>query len=242
MDRGKNFTRKIEGQNRLTMPPAIPETNNPKIQVGLLKKENNLLRREIKRLNQALGSKVLVESDIKRIKESAMDIQYELELKYNQTIEISEHYDMLIKESQNQKEVLRELLDQKISEIGVDLKKVVTVFEDCTKHLKNQNFKVLKQKVNGHVSQMNDKLLQFETVISDSQGAYRSRLEKILETRRQAEVNFLEERRKFVLIVKDLEKAYSKRQEEFKERLKREYDVIEDSYFKLKNENGKKIF
>lgn len=243
MNSQNNFPTSSQRKRRnLTRSPIIPETENPETQIQLLRKENILLRQEIKRLNYALGSSVIGDSDIARIQNTAKEIQIDLEIKYNQTVQISNHYDKLISESQNQKEALRELLDKKIANIGKNLAKVVQVFEECSVQLKSQSFEAVKEKVNSQIEEMNDKLLEFEHIISESQQAYRGRLEKILETRRQAEINFLEERKKFVSVIKDLENAYLKKGEEYKERLKREYQIIEDSYFKLKHENGKENF
>lgn len=226
------------GKNMLTMSPAIPETENPETQITLLKKENSLLREEIKRLNFALGSSVIADSDIRRLHNTAKEIQLDLEMKYDQNVQISDHYDKLIEESNKQKEALRSVLDSKITLITENLGKIVQVVEETTHHLKSQNFEIVKEKVNNQIEEMNDKMLEFEHIISESQLAYRSRLEKILETRRQAEVNFSEERKKFVKVVKDLETAYVRKGEEYHDRVKREYELIEDSYFKLKHENG----
>ena len=57
--------------------------------------------------------------------------------------------------------------------------------------------------------------------------------------RRQAEKNFLEERQKFSSVVQDLESAFLRKEENFQERLKRDYEIIERNYFELKNENCK---
>jgi hypothetical protein len=86
---------------------------------------------------------------------------------------------------------------------------------------------------------MSDKLLEFESIIAESQSVYRSKLEKILDMRRQAEKNFLEERQKFSSVVHDLETAFLLKEENFQERLKRDYEIIERNYFELKNDNCK---
>jgi hypothetical protein len=86
---------------------------------------------------------------------------------------------------------------------------------------------------------MSDKLLEFENIMASSQKMYRSKLEKILEMRRMAEKNFLGERQKFSSVVQDLESAFLRKEENFQERLKRDYEIIERNYFELKNENCK---
>lgn len=79
--------------------------------------------------------------------------------------------------------------------------------------------------------------MEFESVMSESQKMYRSKLEKILDMRRQAERNFLEERQKFSSVVADLEAAFQRKEENFQEKLKRDYQIIEKNYLDLKNDN-----
>lgn len=75
------------------------------------------------------------------------------------------------------------------------------VFEECSLLLKQTNFEIIRVKVTQQISEMSDKLLEFESIMNASQKVYRSKLEKILDMRRQAETNFLEERQKFSSVV-----------------------------------------
>lgn len=70
------------------------------------------------------------------------------------------------------------------------------------------------------------------------QKSYVQRLTKILDTRKQAEHNFLEERKKLTAMVRDLEVLYQRRNETFQSRLKKELTMLKSAYDKLKDENG----
>lgn len=70
------------------------------------------------------------------------------------------------------------------------------------------------------------------------QRSYIQRLTKILDTRKQAEGNFLEERKKLTSMIRDLEILYQRRNESFQSRLKKELSLMKSAYDKLKDENG----
>jgi hypothetical protein len=91
----------------------------------------------------------------------------------------------------------------------------------------------------GSISKINDKLEELEDINRSMQSGYISRLQRIVETRKEAEAKFLEERQMFTRIVKDLEIAYQYKQEAFQSRLKKELVLTKNAYDKLKDDNGK---
>lgn len=89
------------------------------------------------------------------------------------------------------------------------------------------------------VNSIFDKVQELEQISRSMQKSYVQRLTKILETRKQAETSFLEERKKFAFMVKDLEILYQQRNESFQSRLKKELSLMKTAYDKLKDENGR---
>ena len=90
----------------------------------------------------------------------------------------------------------------------------------------------------GSISKLNDKLEELEDINRSMQAGYISRLQRIVETRKEAEAKFLEERQLFTRIVRDLEIAYQQKQEAFQSRLKKELVLTKNAYDKLKDDNG----
>jgi hypothetical protein len=205
----------------------------------ILKKENAILRKEINKLNSQLHSKVIADVEVERLTKIAKNLKFHLEEKYEQTVSISDEYSRLVEDAQNQKDRLRDLVDQKIVNINSNLETISDVIADCGERLKSTNFEIIREKVHEQIEEINQKILEFEHILRESQMAYRQRLDKILATRRQAEINFLEERKNFAEVVTDLEEAYVNREDAYKERIDKEYKLIEENYFQLKHENCK---
>ena len=74
----------------------------------------------------------------------------------------------MLQESEKQKDELREILDGHIAEIHNNVRKTVQVFEECSLLLKQTNFEVVRVKVAQQIQDITDKLLEFESVMSES--------------------------------------------------------------------------
>ena len=220
----------------LPSPPA-EELGSTAIEV--IKKENEILKKEIHRLFESQGSRVISQTEIEKLLDSAKQLHRGLDSKYSQAVQISEKYKQILKSSKTQNENLRNLIDNKIVEINANVRQIRSIFESCAELLKSQNFEIIKKRVNLQIHATSDKLNEFETMMQGIHQAYRARLEKILGTRRQAEVNFMEERKRFMSVVAELEKAYLNKEEFMKQSLSKRFELMESNYLKLKHENGK---
>ena len=68
--------------------------------------------------------------------ESVAKLSQNLQEKDKFSGKVSEKYDVLLQESEKQKDELREILDGHISEIHNNVRKTVQVFEECSLLLK----------------------------------------------------------------------------------------------------------
>ena len=91
------------------------------------------------------------------------------------------------------------------------------------------------------VNSIFEKVQELEQISSNMQKSYVQRLTKILETRKQAEASFLDERKKLTSLVKDLEILYQRRNESFQGSLKKELALLKSAYDKMKDENGRNV-
>ncbi len=92
--------------------------------------------------------------------------------------------------------------------------------------------------LNRSLNSIIERVNEMDEVSKSMQRNYIQRLTKILETRKQAEVNFLDERKKFTSMIRDIEMAYQRKNEAFQLRLKKELTLIKNAYDKIKDENG----
>lgn len=112
---------------------------------------------------------------------------------------------------------------------------------DQGKKFEANNIDSFDKYISQSITTVFDKVQELEQISRNMQRSYVQRLNKLLETRKQAETSFLEERKKLTSLVKDLEILYQRKSECFQTNLKKELSLMKSAYDKLKDENGRKL-
>lgn len=157
----------------------------------------------------------------------------------NETIQASIFAEMEVILVDQRKDEQRKAVDSRLTEIE---KNVVIIQQQTTEILKKiegNDLDSFDRNLHKAVSSIQEKIQEIEEISKNMQRSYIQRLTKILDTRKQAETNFLEERKKLTSMIKDLEILYQRRNETFQSRLKKELSLMKSAYDKLKDENGK---
>lgn len=122
-----------------------------------------------------------------------------------------------------------------IEELILDVQKEV---KEQTKKIENNDLVSFDRYLTKSVNAIFEKVQELEQISRSMQKSYVQRLTKILDTRKQAEASFLEERKRLAALVKDLDVLYQQRNDSFQSRLKKELSLMKTAYDKMKDENG----
>ena len=144
--------------------------------------------------------------------------------------------------SQQKRSADRKLIEGKLLEIDRTMGEVVNGSREIVMKVTKNDLEAIDRLLMGSISKINDKLEELEEINRSMQSGYISRLQRIVDTRKEAEAKFLEERQLFTKIVRDLEIAYQQKQEAFQSRLKKELILTKNAYDKLKDDNGRRDF
>jgi flagellar hook-basal body complex protein FliE len=122
-----------------------------------------------------------------------------------------------------------------IEELILDVQREV---KEQTKKIENNDLVSFDRYLTKSVNAIFEKVQELEQISRSMQKSYVQRLTKIIDTRKQAEASFLEERKRLAALVKDLDVLYQQRNESFQSRLKNELSLMKTAYDKMKDENG----
>ena len=126
-----------------------------------------------------------------------------------------------------------------MAEIDRTVKDVVSKMTLVMENVAKNNLEDFQAHLESSLAGVVSKVGQMDELSKSMQRNYIQRLSKILETRKQAEVNFLEERKKFTSMVRDVEMAYQRKNEAYHSKLKKELVLLKSAYDKVKDENGR---
>lgn len=122
-----------------------------------------------------------------------------------------------------------------IEELILDVQREVN---EQTKKIENNDLVSFDRYLTKSVNAIFEKVQELEQISRSMQKSYVQRLTKIIDTRKQAEASFLEERKRLAALVKDLDVLYQQRNESFQSRLKNELSLMKTAYDNMKDENG----
>ena len=122
-----------------------------------------------------------------------------------------------------------------IEELILDVQREV---KEQTKKIENNDLVSFDRYLTKSVNAIFEKVQELEQISRSMQKSYVQRLTKIIDTRKQAEASFLEERKRLAALVKDLDVLYQQRNESFQSRLKNELSLMKTAYDNMKDENG----
>lgn len=203
-----------------------------------LEEENSILRKEILKLHETIGAQHYGGPQLNRFMELFREITEGLTQKTQINDELSRQFDEINNEFLSQKEELRELIDKKVVEIERKIYNVIIGCEDCLSSIKTQSYERSRDVLMEQIKIVTEKMSEFETIIIHSQDAYRLKINQLLESRKEAEIQFLEERAKFASILQELEKAYEIKAKSVESTISQELNSMKELYFKVKYENG----
>ena len=137
------------------------------------------------------------------------------------------------------KDSQRKAIDSRLTEIEKSMMSIHKLTAEIVSRIETNNLDSFEKNINKAVNTVFERVKELEEISKSVQRSYVQRLTKILDTRKQAETSFLDERKKLTSMIKDLEILYQRRNDTFQSRLKKELSMMKAAYDKLKDENGK---
>ena len=134
---------------------------------------------------------------------------------------------------EKQKEAFRNLVEKSLRSLESDVDTMLIGFKSCICTMEEYSPSNYKEIIDKNMKIFHEKLEEFETLNSNFHEQFRSKVQKLLESRKEAELMFLEERERFASIISGMENYQQKVKKSLENQYEKEYLFFKEGYFKL---------